>query len=292
MSVAATAAPGGTTRGWRLKPGQLRRLVTYVILSVVCLIWIYPFLWMMSASVKSNNEIFAGLGLIPSEWHWQNFAYAWEEADIGGYFMNTVAVSFGGVLIVLVTTSMMGYVLGRYSFPGKRLVIGLLGLLVFLPQGYTIIPIFDLINKLHLSGSLLGIILAESGSAHIIMILLFAGYFRQLPKELEESALVDGAGFLRIFLRIFLPLSKPVVATTIILQFIASWNDFLIPLVLTLSQPSLRTLAVGVYSFQGENLTDWSSMAAASTISIMPVVIVFLLLQRYFIEGVAGAVKQ
>ncbi|MBV9171081.1 MAG: carbohydrate ABC transporter permease [Chloroflexi bacterium] len=292
MSVAATAAPGGTTRGWRLKPGQLRRLVTYVILSVVCLIWIYPFLWMMSASVKSNNEIFAGLGLIPSEWHWQNFAYAWEEADIGGYFMNTVAVSFGGVLIVLVTTSMMGYVLGRYSFPGKRLVIGLLGLLVFLPQGYTIIPIFDLINKLHLSGSLLGIILAESGSAHIIMILLFAGYFRQLPKELEESALVDGAGFLRIFLRIFLPLSKPVVATTIILQFIASWNDFLIPLVLTLSQPSLRTLAVGVYSFQGENLTDWSSMAAASTISIMPVAIVFLLLQRYFIEGVAGAVKQ
>jgi raffinose/stachyose/melibiose transport system permease protein len=89
-----------------------------------------------------------------------------------------------------------------------------------------------------------------------------------------------------------LPLSKPVIATSIILQFIASWNDFLIPLVLTLSQPSLRTLAVGVYSFQGENLTDWADMAAASTISIIPVVIVFLFLQRYFIEGVAGAVKQ
>jgi raffinose/stachyose/melibiose transport system permease protein len=124
------------------------------------------------------------------------------------------------------------------------------------------------------------------------MILLFAGYFRQLPSELEESALVDGAGFVRIFLRIMLPLSKPVIATSIILQFIASWNDFLIPLVLTLSQPSLRTLAVGVYSFQGENLTDWADMAAASTISIIPVVVVFLFLQRYFIEGIAGAVKQ
>jgi raffinose/stachyose/melibiose transport system permease protein len=292
MTTASLSRALPATARWRLPSGQLRRLVTYVILTIVCAVWIYPFLWMMSAAVKSNVEIFAGLGLIPSQWHWENFAYAWEGADIGGYFMNTVVVSFGGVIIVLVTTSMMGYVLGRYSFPGKSLAIGLLGLLVFLPQGYTIIPIFDLINKLHLSGNLLGIILAESGSAHIIMILLFAGYFRQLPHELEESALVDGAGFVRIFLRIMLPLSKPVIATTIILQFIASWNDFLIPLVLTLSQPTLRTLAVGVYSFQGENLTDWASMAAASTISIMPVVIVFLFLQRYFIEGVAGAVKQ
>ena len=294
-SAAATrglALAGRRERRWKMGPGQLRRLVTYVILTAVCVVWIYPFLWMMSAAVKSNSEIFSGLGLIPKQWHWENFGYAWDGADIGGYFLNTVAVSFSGVLIVLVTTSMIGYVLGRYSFPGKRIAIGLLGLLVFLPQGYTIIPIFDLINKLGLSGNLLGIILAESGSAHIIMILLFAGYFRQLPAELEESALVDGAGFVRIFLRIMLPLSKPVIATSIILQFIASWNDFLIPLVLTLSQPSLRTLAVGVYSFQGENLTDWADMAAASTISIIPVVVIFLFLQRYFIEGVAGAVKQ
>jgi raffinose/stachyose/melibiose transport system permease protein len=291
-TVVATPLRVTARRHWRMPQGQLRRSITYIILTAVCVVWVYPFLWMMSAAVKSNIEIFSGLGLIPQQWHWENFAYAWDEADIGGYFLNTVVVSLGGVLIVLVTTSMMGYALGRYSFPGKRLVIALLGLLVFLPQGYTIIPIFDLITRLKLSNNLLGIILAESGSAHIIMILLFAGYFRQLPTELEESALVDGAGFVRIFLRIMLPLSKPVIATSIILQFIASWNDFLIPLVLTLSQPSLRTLAVGVYSFQGENLTDWADMAAASTISIIPVVIVFLFLQRYFIEGVAGAVKQ
>jgi ABC-type glycerol-3-phosphate transport system permease component len=291
-AVESLAVAAGARRGWAMPRGQIRRLITYLILTAVCVVWIYPFLWMVSASLKSNLEVFSGLGLIPEHWHWENFAYAWEGADIGGYFLNTVVVSVGGVIIVLVTTSMMGYALGRYSFPGKKLVIGLLGLLVFLPQGYTIIPIFDLITRLHLSGSLLGIILAESGSAHIIMILLFAGYFRQLPNELEESALVDGAGFLRIFLRIMLPLSRPVIATSIILQFIASWNDFLIPLVLTLSQPSLRTLAVGVYSFQGENLTDWSSMAAASTISVVPVVVVFLFLQRYFIEGLAGAVKQ
>jgi ABC-type glycerol-3-phosphate transport system permease component len=275
-----------------LRQGGTRRIITYVVLAAVCVVWIYPFLWMLSASVKPNGQIFAGLGLIPQRWEWQNFADAWTGASIGRYFVNTVIITVAGVAIVLITTSMMGYVLGRYGFPGKRFVVGLLGALVFLPQGYTIIPIFDEITRLHLSGSLLGIILAESGSAHIIMILLFAGYFRQLPRELEESATVDGAGFLRVFFQIMLPLAKPVIATCVILQFIASWNDFLIPLVLTLSQPDLRTLAVGVYSFQGENLTNWSQMAAASTISLMPVIIVFLFLQRYFIEGIAGAVKQ
>jgi raffinose/stachyose/melibiose transport system permease protein len=186
----------------------------------------------------------------------------------------------------------MGYVLGRHDFIGKRVIIGLLASLVFLPQGYTIIPVFDLITALRLDGSLFGIILAESGSAHIIMILLFAGYFRQMPRELEESAVLDGASFPRVFLQIMLPLAKPVIATTIILQFITSWNDFLVPLVLTLSRPELRTLAVGVYSFQGENFTAWTDMAAASTISVVPVIVVFLFLQRYFIEGMAGAVKQ
>ncbi|MBA3275577.1 MAG: carbohydrate ABC transporter permease [Chloroflexia bacterium] len=276
---------------WR-RPGQFRRLVTYLVLTVVCLIWIYPLLWMISASFKTEAEIFSGLSLIPDSLQWENFRRAWVDANIGDYFINTVIVTISSVVIVVVTTATMGYVLGRHDFIGKRLIIGLLGALVFLPQGYTIIPVFDLITALRLDGSLLGIILAQSGSAPIIMILLFAGYFRGIPRELEESAVLDGASFPRVFFQIMLPLSKPVIATTIILQFIASWNDFLVPLVLTLSRPELRTLAVGVYSFQGENFTSWTDMAAASTISLAPVIIVFLFLQRYFIEGMAGAVKQ
>jgi raffinose/stachyose/melibiose transport system permease protein len=277
---------------WLRQQGQIRRLVTYVALLVVCAIWIYPLLWMISASFKTEQEIFSGLGLIPDSLQWGNFQRAWTEARIGDYFLNTVIVSVSGVAIVLFTTSTMGYVLGRKSFIGKKFIIGLLAALVFLPQGYTIIPVFDLITFLRLDGSLLGIILAESGAAHIIIILLFAGYFRQIPHELEESAVLDGANFPRVFWEIMLPLAKPVIATTIILQFIASWNDFLVPLVLTLSRPELRTLAVGVYSFQGENFTAWTDMAAASTISLVPVIVVFLFLQRYFIEGMAGAVKQ
>lgn len=272
-------------------PGR-RRLLISVVLIPICFIWIYPLLWMIAASLKTNGEIFSGLGLVPNVLQLGNYTDAWLHANMARYFVNSIIVTLGGVAIVLVTTSSMGYVLGRYAFPGRKVTIGLLTALVFLSQGYTIIPVFDLITRLHLDGNLLGIILAESGSAHIIQILLFAGYFSQLPRELEESATVDGAGFLRVFFQIYLPLAKPVIATVIIMQFIASWNDFLVPLVLTLSQPALRTLAVGVYSFQGENLTNYADLSAASTIALLPVIVVFLFLQRYFIEGIAGAVKQ
>jgi len=288
----STKAHRGRRAPSRSPRGRWRRLLIYVILTPLAFVWIYPFLWMMSASVRPNGKVFAGLGLFPTKWFWNNYAEAWVDAEIGRYFINTVIVSFSAVAIVVFTTATMGYALGRCNFPGRRILVGLLAALVFLPQGYTIIPIFDLITRLHLDGTLFGIILAESGQAHIIQLLLYAGYFRQLPKELEESATMDGAGFFTVFFRIFLPLAKPVTATVIILQFIASWNDFLLPLVLTLSQPELRTLAVAVYSFQGENFTNYAQMNAASTISLLPVIIVFLLLQRYFVEGIAGAVKQ
>lgn len=275
----------------RLSRSQIRRFVTYVILTAVAIIWIYPLVWMLSSSFKPMAEFFTSLSLIPQTWDFQNYVNAWAGASIGHNFINSVIVTCSGVVIVLLLSSTMGYVLGRYRFPGKRLFIGLLGLLAFIPQGYTIVPIFDLISNMHLDGNLFGIILAQSGSAHIIIILLFAGYFAQIPKELEEAAIVDGAGFVRIFWQIMLPLAKPVIATGVILQFITSWNDFLIPLVLTLAQPGLRTLAVGIYFLQGVNEVQWTEMAAASVIALAPVVVVFLAMQRYFINGIAAAVK-
>jgi len=286
----ATRLPRVTGR--RRSQGSTRRIITYVVLTLVCVIWVYPFLWMMSASVKPNGMVFHGIGLWPAHWYFSNWVSAWTDAHLGREFINTTIITVTAVVIVVFTTATMGYVLGRFSFPGKRILIGALAVLIFLPQGYTIIPIVGLITAMHLDNSLFGIILAESGSAHIIQLLLFAGYFRKIPKEIEEAATVDGAGFFRTFLKIFFPLAKPAIATVVILQFIASWNDFLIPLVLSLSRPQLQTLAVGVYSFQGQNLTNYSEMAAASTMSLLPVIIVFLCLQRYFIEGMAGAVRQ
>jgi raffinose/stachyose/melibiose transport system permease protein len=287
------ALPVETRSWWRTltRGGRLRAIITTLILLPIGFGWIYPFLWMVSAGFKTNNEIFGGLGLIPADPQPQNFTRAWTDARIGDYFLNTVIVTVGSILIVLVSVSMIGYVLGRFQFPGKKLIIVAFAVTVFLPEGYTIIPVFELVNSLGLANSLAGVTLAQAGGAHVVPVLLFAGYFAQLPREMEEAAVVDGAGFFRVFWEIMLPLAKPIVATTIILQFMASWNAFLQPLVLTLSRPDLRTLAVGIYAFQGEFFTDWSGMAAAATISLAPIVIIFLLLQRYFVEGIAGAVK-
>ena len=290
ISTRNTMTPSMKRQVWTAN--RMREVVTTLILTPIAFLWVYPFLWMVSASLKTNDDIFrSGLNLLPSQLMFENYERAWVQANISQYFFNTVIIAIGSVSLVVLTTATMGYVLGRYGFPGKKIVVGLFVATVFLPKGYTIIPIFELISNLGLDGSLFGVILAQSGGANIIFILLFTGYFSQLPKELEEAAIVDGAGFLRIFFQIMLPLAKPVVATVVIMQFISSWNDFLLPLVLTLARPELRTLSVGMYAFRGEYFTDWSGMAAAATIAIIPIILVFLAMQRYFIEGIAGAVK-
>lgn len=274
-----------STRRWRI-------WLTVFILAIICAFWIYPFLWMVSASLKTSIEMFTGgLNLLPKDWIWENYERAWITAKFSRYMRNTVAITFGTVVLVLLRCALAGYVLGRYNFIGKRFIIVVLVGTLFVPTGYTIIPVVQVANKLGLLNSLWGVILAMAGSGHVADILLFAGYFGQLPKELEEAAILDGANFWRVFWRVMLPLSTPVIATVTILTFLAAWNNFFVPLVFTLSRPDLRTLSVGMFAFVSERETDWAGMAAAATISLLPVVLVFVFLQRYFVEGIAGAVK-
>ena len=170
-------------------------------------------------------------------------------------------------------------------------MIGILAATFVIPAGLTIIPIVDLASALGLINGPWGIILALAGSGQSAAILLYAGYFRGLPKELEEAATVDGASFLRTFFSVMLPLAGPVTATVGVLTFLGAWNAFLVPLVFTFGAPSLRTLPVGMLAFVGTNETDWSGMAAAATISLVPVIAFFFVVQRYFVEGISGAVK-
>ncbi|OAS18870.1 carbohydrate ABC transporter permease [Paenibacillus oryzisoli] len=264
----------------------------HIVMTSFCLVWIYPFLWMVSAAFKTQSEFFAnGLKLMPNNFHMGNLIRAWNEANFERYFLNSVILSVSTILIVLVATATCGYVLGRYVFRGKKFVLGVLVSSMFVPMEFAIIPIYDLIKHLGLMNNLLGVILAEAGGAHIIFILLFSTFFSQIPKELEESSIVDGSGFIRTFVTIMLPLSKPIVGSVMIMQFIWSWNSFMIPLILTLSSPNLRPLAVGLYALRGENVVDWTGIAAGGTIAILPIIVIFLFLQRYFVDGIAGAVK-
>lgn len=268
------------------------RALIHVVLLLVGFIWVYPFIWMVLSSLKTNNEfLVSSINPFPEKFQWDNYLNAWNNANFSGYFLNTVILTVSTVLIVITLCSLTGYALGRVQFPGRNIVLIMITAIMFIPKGYTIIPLFKLVNQLGLSNTLLGVIIAESSGAHVLFILMFTSFFSKLPRELEEAAEVDGAGFFRTFIRVMLPLSAPIIATTAIMQFIWTWSSFLIPLVLTLNKPELRTLAVGMESFVGTYSSDFVGMAAGATISLLPVMIIFIIMQRYFIEGVAGAVK-
>jgi ABC-type glycerol-3-phosphate transport system permease component len=280
------------TRGRAVRRG-LRMGPTHLVLLVCGLVWLFPFLWALGSSFKSADGFFSqGLNPIPKELHPSNYSTAWNEASFGRYFINTVLISGGTVVLVLAATSMAGYVLARTSFPGKRVCIGLISLTMFLPHGYTIIPIFDIVQRLGLLNSLWSVILVQSSSSLVFATFLFMGYFSTMDRELEDAAKMDGANFHQTFWRVMLPLSGPMLATVGLFTCISAWNSFFIPLVFTLSRPDLHTLSVGMYSFLGQNSTDWTLLCAGSVITLIPIVVIFLLLQRYFVNGLAGAVKQ
>ncbi|WP_242504466.1 carbohydrate ABC transporter permease [Promicromonospora panici] len=288
--MSATATRTLLRNGRALRPG---RVLTFVGLLVLALVWIYPFIWLLSASVKDSSEIFgSGLDLIPDQFVWENYLRAWNEAGFASYFVNSVLITAGTVLLVVVRSALAGYVLGRFDFPGKKLLIGVFLVTFFLPEGYTIIPVTQLTDQLGLLNTHAGVILGLGAGGQIASTLLYAGYFRGLPKELEESAKLDGAGPFRTFFQIMMPMAWPITATVVILTFLFAWNTYLLPLVFTLSEPDLRTLAIGMTVFVGEYGQDWSGMAAAAVISLVPVVVVFVILQRKFVDSIAGAVKQ
>ena len=277
-----------STRAARLIP----RIFLGVIFLIICYYWIFPFLWLISISLKTQMEVFKeGLRLIPRKPQWHNYSDAWVKAGFGRYMFNTVFVTVASVLLALVRAGTAGYVLGRYDFIGKRLVFVVLIATFVVPHGYTIIPIVEISRRLGTLNSLWGIILVLGGTAQVANVLLFTGYFAKIPAEIEESARIDGAGFYTVFFRVTAPLAQPIIATVTVMSFLQSWNSFFVPLVFTFSRPKLRTLAVGMMAFAGTHETDWTGMAAAAIIALVPVVTFFFFAQRYIVEGLSGAVK-
>lgn len=289
-SVTSSAKTG--TRSRSQSRSQVAHTITYLVLAVIGFFYLYPILWVVSGALKGRGEFFSSkLNLIPKAPVWQNFFDAWTKARFSVYFGNTVFIAVMVVIFVNLFTSMSGYALARTAFPGKRLLLGVILVTFFIPSGYTIIPVFEIIQFLHLNNTLWAIILVSVAGGMIVNTFLYMGFFTTLPKEIEEAARIDGASPPRIYWSVMLPLARPMTATVTLLTFLGSWNEFFLPLVFTLSKPNLRTLAIGVYAFVGENTRDWPAMCAATMITIMPIILVFLFLQRYFIEGVTGAVK-
>ena len=270
----------------------VKKGINHLVLLAIGLIWVYPFLWMISASFKSQNEFFNNrLGLIPQAPTLDNIKRIWVKANFGSYFLNTVVVTCFAVVLVLIITMLAGYAMGRYKFVGRNLMMGIFVGSIAIPLVSTIIPTYEVVKGMHLTGTKTGLVLAQAGGAHVIFLMLFTSFFASIPMELEEAAKIDGCSFFRIFFNIMKPLCKPIATTVVIMETIWTWNAFMLPLVLTLNNPASRTLAVGLYAFKGENTVDWTGIAAGGTIAVIPVIILFIILQRHFVEGIAGAVK-
>jgi ABC-type glycerol-3-phosphate transport system permease component len=288
MSVASGA------RSIRLRRPRFRPrwLLVHAVLLVVGFFWVYPFLWAVGSSLKSQaGFIDEGLSLIPRELGWQNYVDAWTGASFSTYFLNSVIITASTVAGTLLLTSMAGYALARTSFPGKRIFLVVTVITLFLPRGYTIVPVYDLITRIHLLNTLWSVVVVQVAGGMVFNTFLFMGYFITIARELDEAARVDGAGFNRIYWYIMLPLARPMIATLGLFAFISSWNDFFTPLVFTLGQPQLRTLPVGLYAFVSQTSTNWTALCAGSIITLAPIVLVFVLAQRHVIDAVAGAVK-
>jgi len=261
-------------------------------LAVSGFFYMYPFLWMVSGSLKTRQDFLGGgMNLFPEQAVWQNYVEAWQTAKFGIYFRNTVFVTLMTTAIVVTLTSMVGYALARSDFPGKKLIVGSILVTMFLPRGYTILPIFELIKNLRLLNTLWAVILVNAATGMVFNTFLFVGHFATLPKELEEAATIDGANFPAIYWRVALPLAKPMLGTVALFEFIDNCNSFFVPLVFTLRRPDLRTVAVGMYAFVGQHSIDWTLLCAAATMSLLPTVLLFFLLQRLFVEGLTGAIR-
>lgn len=270
---------------------KAKRISFQIFMTVLVIAWIFPIVWVISTSFKTTAEMFMDpLNLIPKNLTFENYVRAWKLANFSRYLLNSVVYSVVSTIIVLIISSMGGYILGRYEFPGKKFIYLLILATILMPSRYTFIPIFDLVRKLGLLNTIWGLILVSAG-VHALYVMLFSGYFASIPKSFEEAAIIEGANFPQIFFKLMLPLSKPVIGTVIIFHFVTCWNDFFFPLILTLGNPNARTLGVGLYAFYGEFTTDWTGLAAALVISMIPVMVIFLAFQKYFTRTTVGGLK-
>jgi len=263
------------------------RALTYVLLSLGLVITLAPFAWMLLGSIKPTGEILAN----PNQWlpenpTLSNFTDLLSKQNFGLYFFNSVVVAVACVIGNLLFCSMAGYALAKMDFAGKKLLFSLVLLMLVVPGIATFVPLFVQVSNLGMANSYLGLILPYVVTP--LGVFLMRQFIGEIPDSLLEAARIDGAGEARIFFRLVLPLSGPALATLAILTFLAQWNNFLWPLVIAQTD-DMYTLPVALALFAvGANGTNYGLLLAGSVVVVLPMIVIFLFLQRYFIQGIAS----
>lgn len=265
--------------------------ILWIFLFALFLLLAFPVFWGILGSFKSNTEILNSPFSLPKTFSFQYYLSAWDLGKFDVFFFNTAYVTFFGLIIKIAVATMAGYAFGQVRFKGRELLFYLFLAGLTLPPQTVIIPLFYQLKSMGLVNSLWGVILPSIASGLPFGVFLMRNTFRGLSKELKESAYMDGASEWRIFLSIMTPLAKPGVVALVIFTFMGMWNDYLLPLIVLIT-PDKFTIPIGLAAFASEFTTNYPVIFAGSVISMIPTVIVYLIFQRQFIEGVsAGSQK-
>jgi multiple sugar transport system permease protein len=266
--------------------GKLRaqRAAIYVLLILGTVMFVLPFLWMVSTALKSSNEVFSfPPGFLPSSFQWRNFVDGWTVLPFTKFLLNTLLVVVAAVVGNMVSCILPAYAFARLEARGKKVAFALLLATMMIPIEVTLVPTFIMFSKLGMVNTLWPLILpAWFGYAYFIFLL--RQFFLSIPREYDEAARIDGAGYFRTLWSVILPQAKPAVVTVAVFSFVGNWNNLLIPIIYLRTQDKF-TLAVGLQLFQGQFQTFYNQMMAVALITILPLLILFLVAQKAFIEG-------
>lgn len=271
------------------------KLFIYTILMLWSVSVLYPLLWTLLDALKDNEQFFRNMpwALPEIPLLWSNFSYVWSKYNFSTYFMNSIIVTVGSTGLGLLLSATTAYVLARYKFRGSNFLFLLYITSIMVPFVLALIPLFFLMNSMDLINTKLGLILVYTSSVLAFGIFVLIGFFRSLPKELEEAAIMDGASYYGTFFRVMLPLSQPGLITIAIINILNIWNEYIVGTIL-INDPEQYTLPVeiGVMQAEMQYRTEWGPLFAALLITIIPVLLMYIFFQRQIASGItAGAVK-
>lgn len=272
---------------------QLQKLGVRLILIAFLILTIFPFIWDLYSSLKTNTEFMSNPFALPTTLHWENYISAMETGAIGRNVWNSLYVVVVSVLITIVCAVPCSYCLVRYKFVGSSLILGTFMTCLFITGNYIIIPLFLQMNKLHILNNLTGLALVYSAFRIPYSVFLLTGYMKNIPHDYEEAAILDGCTSFGVLRRIIVPLTKPGILTVVMLTIMYSWNEYTMALVLVMD-PKKQTLPVGLASLSQmqQYATDWVTLFAALAIAFIPTLLIYAVSKKQLMEGVnAGGIK-
>lgn len=275
---------------------KIIRFLIWACLVFLAVVTIFPVIYIVLGSFKANAELLVGgTNIFPSKWVFSNYVDAWQQANFATYTLNSIFLAVGVMVASLINSTMAGYVFSRRNFKGKELIYGLFVMFMFINVGsVSLRPLFELAVKLKMNQNLLSVIFISVGGGQATYIFLSRGFVNSIPRELDEAAKIDGCTFFQTYRMVILPLLKPVMATIALLSFRQGWNEYIMPLVFTMTNDKLRPLTVGVNMLKnaGDGTAAWNIMFAGATIAIIPMLVIYCMFSKYFMNGItAGAVK-